>query len=593
MQGPHARPGALIRSAGMALGLSVVASLTACSGGDAARERDILTRSVVDSVRREVIEAEGRSDYRLTERSATVESLKIPRERLDELNSLSGPSSYEGVEDRLESDLLGSSQQTVRLSLERAIRSAAERNLELQFERLNPGVTEAQLVQAQAAFDWTFFVNGQYQRIDRPRTSTTFFGAAVDGFQQNDTSAGLRRRLSTGGSFQVETTWSWQQNENPGITVVPDPANTVTVGAQLTQPLLRGAGSDVALATVRLSENAERNSVQQLKGAVIRTLVETEEAYWNLVLATETLRIQRRLIQRGEEVRDIIIDRERLDATQAQIADARAEVENRRAEVIRAERAVRQSSDRLKVLINDPDLTIGSELLILPADRAVDEPIRFSLADALTTAYAERPEVAQAAISLDSTGIRKGLARNGILPRLDLNMQARYSALGERVEEAYEDVFNGRFIDYIFGIVFEQPIGNREANAVLRQRQLEQIQAVTSYQNTVQQVTLEVKNALRDVVTGYELIAQTRTARVAAAENLRALRVQIETTGGYTAFNLDQWLTRQQLLATAEIGEMQALANYNIAIARLYAAIGKSLERNGIRFVVPESADRD
>ncbi|MGP1272390.1 MAG: TolC family protein [Phycisphaerales bacterium] len=593
MHGTHPSPSVMVRLAGSALALSVLATVPACQSPTTDRETDILTRSVVDAVRREVVDAQGEPGYRLTERSATVESLKIPADRLRQLESTSGPASYDGVEDRLDDDLLGAPQQTVRVSLERAIRSAAERNLELQFERLNPAVSEAELVQASAAFDWTFFVNGQYQRIDRPRTSTTFFGAAFDGFQQADTSTGLRRRLSTGGTFQVETTWSWQQNENPGITVVPDPANTVTVGAQLTQPLLRGAGSEVALASVRLATNAERESVQRLKASLISTLVQTEEAYWNLALATESLRIQRRLLERGEKVRDIIVDRERLDATQAQIADARAEVENRRAEIIRAERAVRQASDRLKVLINDPDLTIGSELLILPSDRAVDEPIRFSLADALTTAYAERPEVAQAAISLDSTGIRMSVARNGVLPRLDLTLQARYSALGERVEEAYEDVFNGRFIDYIFGLVFEQPIGNREANAVVRQRRLEQIQAVTSYQNTVQQVTLEVKNALRDVVTGYELIAQTRTARVAAAENLRALQVQIETTGGYDAFNLDQWLTRQQLLATAEIGELQALANYNIAIARLYASIGMSPDRNGIRFVVPEYADRD
>ncbi|MEO1584743.1 MAG: TolC family protein [Planctomycetota bacterium] len=555
------------------------------------RQHDVAERSVIDAVRREMRLAEQSPDYRSITRDSTVQSLNIPDRRLDELDELSGPASYAGVGAPVSEDLVGAEQVAVRVSLERAIRSAAERNLALQFQRLAPAISEAQLVQALANFDWTFFVNGQYQYRDQPRTSTTFFGASFNSFQQSDISTGLRKNTTTGGTLQLDTTWSWSQNENPGIVVVPDPANTVTVGATFTQPLLRGAGSDVARATIRVAANAERASVQQLKTSLIGTVLQTEEAYWNLQLALESLRVQQRLLNRGERVRDIIVNREQLDATQAEIADARAEVESRRAAVIRAERTLRQASDQLKVLINDPDLTIGSELLVLPADGAVDEPIRYSLADALTTAFAERPEVAQAIISLENTGIRRQVARNGILPRLDLNFETRYSALGARPNDAYDDVFDGSFIDYVVGLAFEQPLGNRFANATLREAQLEQMQAITSYQNTIQQVTLEVKNALRDVVTGYQLIEQTRTARVAAAENLRALTVQIETTGGYTAFNLDQWLNRQLQLAGAELEEAESLISYNIAVARLHSVLGTTLTHNAIEFDVETRGD--
>lgn len=568
-------------------------ALAGCTGPGGGRATDIATRSVIDAIRREMLEAEAAPDYRELSRDSSADSLRIPEDRLVQLNQTSGPSSYVGDEDPLGEDLLGRPQSSVRVSLGRVIASAAGNNLELQFQRLGPAVSEAELVQAEAAFDWTFFVNSRFQRLDQPRTSTTFFGTAFNASIENDASTGIRRRTATGGTVQLDTTWTWAQNENRTLTVVPDPANTVTIGAQFTQPLLRGAGTDTALATVRIAANAERASVQRVRSELISTLLDAESAYWNLALAHEILRIQRRLLDRGEEVRDIIIDREQLDATQAQIADARAEVENRRAAIIRAERSLRQSSDSLKVLMNDPEITIGSELLMLPADTAVDEPIRFSLADALTTAFAERPEVALAVLSLDDSSIRRGVARNGLLPRLDLSLETRFAALGGLPNDAYDDVLDGDFVDYLVSLAFEQPIGNREANARVRETQLEQLQAVTSYQNTVRQITLEVKNALRDVETGYRLIAQTRIARIAAAENLRALRVQIETTGGYTAFNLDQWLNRQQLLASAEIEEAQSLASYNTAVARLYAAIGTSADRNGIRVVTPESADSE
>lgn len=566
-------------------------ALPGCTGPILERDSSVLSRSVIDAVRREISESEGAPGYQLTQREGSVESLGIPEERMSQLREMGGPGSYMTGDLPLDEDLLGEPQRMVMLSLERAIRSAAERNAQLQFDRLRPAIAESQIVAAEANFDWTFFVNGRYQSIDRPRTSSTFFGTAADVFEQGDLTTGVRRRLTSGGSFTLDTSWTWADNETPNLTVVPNPANTVTVGAQLTQPLLRGAGSDFALASIRLAENAERDEVATLKASAIRTLRETEESYWQLVQAHQNLLIQQRLLERGIGARDIIVNRHALDATDAQIADAKAEVESRKAQVIRAQRSLRAASDSLKTIINDPELTIGSEVMLLPADLAIDEPIRFSLVDAVTTALSERPEIARALLSIDDTTIRKSIARNQLLPRLDLELSTRYSALDRDLDDAYSDVWEGDFIDYIVAVTFEQPIGNRAANAELRRRQLENVQAVSSFQNTVQQVVLEVKNALRDTVTGYKLIAQTRAARFAATENLRALETVIQTTGGYTAFNLDQWLSRQQALALAEAEEVQALVNYNIAISRLYAAIGRTLERNNIKFIVPETID--
>ena len=569
----------------------VLMALAGCTGPIVERDSQVLTRSVIDAVRREMVEPEQAPDYQITQREDSGRNLGIPEARMAKLREMGGMASYERGDFPMDDDLLGGEQRMVTVSLERVIQSAASHNSQLQFDRLRPAISESQIVEAEAAFDWTFFTNGRFQSIDQPRTSTTFFGTAANVFDQSDVTVGIRRRLTSGGSFTLDNSWTWSDNSTPGLTVVPNPANTVTVGAQLTQPLLRNAGSDVTLASVRLATNAERDATAQLKASVINTLQRTEEAYWQLVLAHQTMLIQQRLLERGIGVRDIIIDRGRLDATQAQIADARAEVESRRAQLIRAQRSLRQASDSLKVLINDPEMTIGSEVLLLPADDAIDEPIRFSLVDAVTTALTERPEINRALLSIDDTSIRKQVARNQLRPRLDLELSTRWAALNTDVDGTYSDLWEGKFIDYIVGLTFEQPIGNRVANAQLRRRQLEGVQSVASFQNTVQQVVLEVKNALRDVVTGYKLIAQTRTSRLAATENLRALRVQIESNGGYTAFNLDQWLSRQQALASAEIQEAQALTNYNIAISRMYAAIGRTLERNGIDFVVPETDD--
>jgi len=78
-----------------------------------------------------------------------------------------------------------------------------------------------------------------------------------------------------------------------------------------------------------------------------------------------------------------------------------------------------------------------------------------------------------------------------------------------------------------------------------------------------------------------------KTSRTAATENLRVLLVEKEQGGGFTVERLDIELNRQESLAASEREENEALAEYNIAIAELFQAMGTTLERNNVEFVVP------
>ena len=95
--------------------------------------------------------------------------------------------------------------------------------------------------------------------------------------------------------------------------------------------------------------------------------------------------------------------------------------------------------------------------------------------------------------------------------------------------------------------------------------------------------------------TAWELIGVNRSARRAAAENLRALREREEQGEALTPeFLLDLKLNTQQRLADAELREVQAVIDYNAAIAELRRAMGTLLEDNQIQVQWPTGmfADR-
>ena len=107
-----------------------------------------------------------------------------------------------------------------------------------------------------------------------------------------------------------------------------------------------------------------------------------------------------------------------------------------------------------------------------------------------------------------------------------------------------------------------------------------------AYRQTIKQVVLDVKSALRDVVTNYELIEATRSFRVAQAENLRALLVEEEMLRGLTPEFLNLKYQRQDTLATARRQELEALADFDTALSRLARALGTSLSEHGIEIEI-------
>jgi outer membrane protein len=571
--------------------LAVVGMASCASPLHDKRDGD-LRRAVRESIAREVAEATREPEMQELQREDRTPLLQLKPEVLNQLEQMAGPSSYSGRDLPLSTDLYGRPQKVIRLTMERAVIGAVQRNLNVEFARLGPAISQQQFIAADAAFDWVLFANGQYNSTDAPRSDSAsglggFTTVTSDVRDVADFQGGLRKPMISGGTLTLQTELSNTRTYTPNLTVVPNPAREANVVIELDQPLLRGFGSDVTLAQVRLARNAELDQISQLKASLLQNVNDTETAYWNLVRSRSDLQILLRLLESGQEVLQKLRSRENFDAKPATISNAVATVESRGADVIRGQRVLLDASDKLKVLMNDPEFPIGSETLLLPADMPIDQSVQFSLVDAVNSAIANRPEVQRALISLDNTSIRQVVADNGRLPKLDLKALTRFNGLGNHVGSPYTEIGDADFVDYQIGLNFEQPIGNRAAESLFRQRRLEREQATIAYRNTIQGIVADVKTSLRDLRTNYILIAQTKTARIAATEDVRTLLAEELTTQGLTPEFLNLKLQRQQALAAAEQQEITALIDYNTSMARLYTATGTALERNRIRFSVP------
>ena len=588
-----------------------ISSLIAVSGCSSPIERDgeqILKRSMLNAIEREIAHAEANPGEQNISPMLDLKKLEI---RDDHLEQISKEFSTDGYLEQLQAehpdasspiahlvgeDLLGQETTLIGLSLEQAIQSSVGNNLSVEVARFSPAIAQAALAEAEAQFDWLFFAEGQYQDSSIPQAGQGFGGSS--GAVRNDSqiatgSVGVERQFNTGGTLEIRNDIGYNNVDSSffGTSPMPNPAHNADFVLGLTQPLLRDFGRDANMAAINLARNAERSSVSTLKSTLISTAAETEKAYWDLVQAYKVLVIRSKLVDRGIKVRDDIKARRVQDARQAQVADAVAQVERRRADLLVARTNLRLASDLLKSLINDPSLPVGSETLIVPSEDAFAEPISFSLLDAISAGVQERPEMEQALLSIDDATIQQELQKNQRMPRLDLTAQARLLGFDDSFGDAYQDAGENRFIDdWLIGARFEQPIGNRAGEAAYRAARLGRMQSVVAYRQTAQQIVLEIKNALNAVKTNGALIEQSTLSRVAQGEALRSLIVEKElTNAGYSVERLNLELSQQETLAAAEIAEAAALTDYNKAIVDLHAAMGTILQRNRIDFIVPDA----
>lgn len=567
------------------LGVVSVAWLAGCAGPMDQTPEEALRESMILAHRAHLASVAEARVVELSREPSDVES-ELSDERRAELDKMSGTSAYEGRELQTGTDLTGSdTAPLVHLSLQEAVALAVKNNLDLQVARMTPAISETRIVQAQGVFDATFFTNLNYSKLDTPQP-----GGFVPGLSGNtqredvQLSTGIRKPLISGGQITLQA--DLNRNESVPSVFGVNKFYDADVLVNLQQPLLRNFGSDVNRSNIVLAQNDRLAEAQQLKRRLLDVVARVEAGYWDVFFTHQQLRVRVRLLERSTNDRDRLIERRGYDASPVEITEANSFVELHRADVIRARSAVRVASDQLKRLLNAPGLPIADETLIVPVDEPKDEPISFSLLDLVTAALRHRPEMQIALLDIKDASVRQRVADNARLPLLNLAATVQMNGVAlANGQDAYNNLGDTDFIDYILGAQFEMPIGNRQAQGLYRQRQLERHATALVYQRQAQDVVLEVKNALRNVQTSYELIGATRAARRAAADSLRAIEVQEASGVALTPqFLINQKLSTQERLANAEVQEAQALTDYHNAIAALYQSTGTLLERNNIEF---------
>jgi outer membrane protein TolC len=452
-----------------------------------------------------------------------------------------------------------------------------------------PLIRETGIQEAKGAFDTNSFLSGKFDHTNDPVGNTLTTGGA-DRFKQDQWSfeTGAKKKFITG--TEVTLSQKLGHTDNNSIYFVPDPQSTATLTLSIVQPLLKGAGVNYNRSVIQIAKLDSDVAMSEFIRQSESHLLEITRTYWALYAARVTYLQKARLVNETGQITDELRARQQVDAQKSQLFRAQSALASRRSDLVRSEAAVRNAQDRLRALTSDPELLNAPDTELIPADRLI---LSASPVDAQQASYAalrNRPEINQAFLQLKAATIRQNMARNELMPELNLVLQGSLGSLTDSdVAGSYGKQYNQGGPGYGAGLVLSFPLENNIARSHLERRRLETRQQISQIKTTIDTVLLEVKVSAREVGTAYRETQAKYEAVRAFTEDLETLMarrsLQEMRDEAQVSTYLDTVLDAQDRRSGAEEEFIRSAANYQIAIVNLERAKGNLLAYSDVGVV--------
>lgn len=447
-----------------------------------------------------------------------------------------------------------------------------ENNLQLDVIRVDPTIAATRISEEEAKFDATILVNVSREREDLPRIDDELVPRTRDA-QQNRLfkyEAGIDVPLITGGRSTLRMPFSKKSLDDP------TKPNQYLNAAEftLTQPLLRNAGVETNVASIRIERFAAAVVAANTQLAAMRVLADSEKAYWRVYGAWRTLEIRRE--QYDQAVKNLEFVKTLVDEGQKpeiEVVRAQVGVAEQMERLIVAETNLRLRQRDLKRALNEPALPLENDVFVVPQTEPLLLQFEFDREQLVDRAMANRLELLQIELQLAADAVTIDFARNQTLPNFVLDYQYTFINRGNGLTDAFEENVQGERAGWAVALRGEIPVTNERAKSRLRRAVLQRNQRLATRAQRELIIRQEVLDSADVLRQNWQRILAARQNVIVAKVNYDAELIQFRE-GLRTQTEVLESLNR---LGDAQSREVNAIVDYQIAQIDLAFAAGTLL----------------
>ena len=339
----------------------------------------------------------------------------------------------------------------------------------------------------------------------------------------------------------------------------------------VTQPLLQGAGVDIATASVRQAEINEKNNVLTLKSNVAATISQVIQAYRGYAQALEQVTIAQNSVQAAKDLLNVNqqliasgrMAREDLVQSQASLAQNQLSLVQARtsADTARLALLVLLSLDPHSSVTTTDDST-SVQRVTIDVDRAVE------------IALANRTDYLQALNAVTSDEIGLVVAKNARLWNLSVTGTVSRNSAGLALPPTVDQLPGpGAKTNGAIGLALSFPINDPtpEQGEVQAKVTLDQAKLSVESEHQVQQ---QVHDAVTAIDLGWQQLVLARQSRELSQRQLDIEKIKLRA-GRSTNF---QVVSYENQLVVAQSAELTAIIGYLNALTNLDLQLGTTLD---------------
>jgi len=481
------------------------------------------------------------------------------------------------------------------LSLDDSIRLAMVNNTDIHIDQAAVDLAANTVHRRFAPFDPVANASFLDQRIET-QASSQLQGASFLNILNQTAQFGYAQTFATGTNFQTEFIDAKQSTNS--VFFLFNPSYATSWSFQVTQPLLKNFGVFANKAPIYIAQRNLKQSQATFEGEVNDILLTVISRYWSVVLARESLEVQRKSYEEAQQSYER--DKKALSLGALPPLDiyrSESEVAARRVTVIQSEYTLKQAEDQFRqVIAADRDPALSAIDLNLTEKAEPPETLAdMDIATALSLAVANRPELEalHQQLAADEIGIR--LAHNNLRPDLELVGVYSPTGLGGNLynidtipptlistgglSDSLSQLFAFKYPTYSASLTLTLPLKNHAAEADLADAVVSQKNDQYREARTIQSITLEVKDAVHLLEQAKLSLEAAKVSEDLARKSLQAEQRKYQLGGSTVFFVLDA----QTQLANAEFALAQAQTNYQTAVAAVDHATGKLLEHHQVQ----------
>jgi len=456
------------------------------------------------------------------------------------------------------------------LSMEDCVKKAACNNLDIRIARFDAMIKKTDLDYSKSIFDTVLELDANYEADERMTSSTI---AGTRGVTSNY-DLGVSKKFPFGTDVELELTNERGWSDSAFATI--NPAWDSEIRLTLTQPLVKNRVGLIDRGEIEITELDILNMDSSVLDRIEEAMASVQKSYWALVLAYKRLAIRKDMLEKAEYL--FKLNKEKLKTGLVEETDllaSRANLEQRRADLLVSENEVETAINDLKLKIDD--ITINR---IIPTQELLLEERELALSTgwhcltvSMNRAIKYRRDYQRAKNDITAKNIKTKIESNARWPEIDLEGSFAINGVDKEFAKALDKVSetNNR---YYWGIKFTFPFENREAGSQHKKATFEKAKALVNLHRIERIIFTEIDEHVRNCN-----LNRNRVRKYLEVERLQGLKLEEEEKKfQYGRSDSDTVIRFQQHLFDARMQKLNALIDYKNSIIDLERAENSLLE---------------